>query len=635
MAEKALKNKKIISTSLDPAYLFNRGENYRVYNYLGCHRTSDDEFTFRVWAPKAQDVSLTGDFSEWEPLSMNFLENYGIWETTVKAEVGHLYKFRVTHLDGNVRYKADPFAFRSELRPNTASMVWEDGDFDWTDANFLRKRKMRNSYINPMSIYEVHPNSWMKHPDGRFYSYTDLKERLIPYVLEMGYTHIEFMPLTEYPNDESWGYQVTGYYSLTSRFGTPDEFREFVDECHKNDISVLMDWVPSHFVTDEHGLRYFDGTATYESMDYHKAYNEGWGTLHFDFSKTEVRSFLISNALFFMDRFHIDGLRVDAVSSMIYLDYGGKDYIPNKEGGNTDLEAIEFIKTLNTVMAAEYPGTVMAAEESTSYDGMTTPVDEGGLGFTYKWNMGWMNDILRYIGMEEHHRVLNQRLLNFSFMYCFKEKYILPLSHDEVVHGKKSIADKAPEDTYSKFATMRLLISYMFMHPGKKLNFMTNDIAQFMEWRWYQELEWVGLKDGKHSGMQNLMKELNHLYKDSPCLYEKDMEHSGIDILDVENPDALVKFLRRGRKKKEFYVCVFNFRRQEKQNVKIGVPYEGIYTEVINTEMEKYGGTWTKGQGEFRTVKEEYNGMPYYIEIISPSLSGVILKPKKLKGDKK
>ena len=620
---------------LDPAYLFNTGDNYQAYRYLGAHR-EEKGWVFRVWAPRAAHIELTGEFNGWGSQAMVKNETTGIWEGRIDHDVeGALYKYRIFHHDGNQVLKADPFAFASEVRPGTASRVAELKDYKWQDATWLRRRRAINPYKNPMSIYEVHFGSWMRHPDGRFYTYTELKDRLIPYVKDMGYTHIEIMPIMEHPNDESWGYQVTGYFSPTSRFGTADMFREFVDAAHQAGIGIILDWVPSHYVTDEQGLRYFDGTATYEHMDYNKAFNEGWGTMHFDFSKHEVQSFLISNAYYYINEFHVDGLRLDAVSSMIYLDYAGKEFIPNEEGGNTDLEALAFLKKINTVIRDEFPGVLMIAEESTAYEKMTDPVEEGGLGFHYKWNMGWMNDMLRFIEIRPEHRVFNQRLLNFSFMYAFKEKYVLPFSHDEVVHGKKSLVEKNPLDLYNQFAGFRLLMTYMFMHPGKKLNFMTNDIAQVMEWRFSEEMEWVGLQNERHAGAQRLMRKLNHLYKNERCLYENETEESCIEILDVENQDVLMKFLRRGTRKKDFMACVFNFDFKQMDKVRIGVPYEGRYEEVINTEMEEFGGVWTKGQGEFVSQPGEVDGMPYYIEVISPSLSGLIIRPITLKGDRK
>ena len=635
MAQMKKTKKAEITPGFDPAYLFNTGENYQAYRYLGVHR-EEDHWVFRVWAPRAAHIELTGDFNHWGGQEMVLDPDTGIWEGRVIEDIeGSYYKYRIYHHDGTAVMKADPFAVSSELRPGTASKVTELGDYHWKDSAWMRRRRTWNTYKNPLNIYEVHFGSWMRHPDGRFYNYTELKEKLIPYVSEMGYTHIEIMPIMEYPNDESWGYQLTGYYSITSRFGTPEMFRDFVDAAHLAGIGVILDWVPSHFVTDEQGLRYFDGTATFESMDYNKAFNKGWGTMHFDFSKHEVQSFLISNAFYYLNEFHADGLRLDAVSSMIYLDYADKSYIPNILGGNTDLEALEFIKRLNTVIRRELPGVLMIAEESTAFEGMTDPVETGGLGFHYKWNMGWMNDILRYIEMLPEHRVFNQRLLNFSFVYSFNEKYILPLSHDEVVHGKKSLVEKQPLDLYNKFAGFRLLMSFMYMHPGKKLNFMTNDIAQRMEWRYFSELEWIGLDNPDHAGAQNLMRQLNHLYETEKALYEIETEPECLELLDVENPQCLVKFLRRGSRKKDFLVCCFNFDFQQNEGVRLGVPYEGTYEEVINTELTEFGGIWTKTQGRFKTKRGETDGMPFYIEVISPSLSGLIIRPVALKGDRK
>lgn len=632
------KKKKPVTAAavpMDPGYLFNTGENFQAYRYLGAHREGTD-WVFRVWAPRAGHVELTGEFNDWGGQEMVRNEATGIWEGRVSEDIaGSLYKYRIFHHDGNSVLKSDPFAFASEVRPGTASRVAQLSDYEWHDAAWLRSRRAMNPYKNPMSIYEVHLGSWMRHPDGRFYNYTELKERLIPYVSEMGYTHIEIMPIMEHPNDESWGYQVTGFFSPTSRYGTAEMFREFVDAAHQAGLGVILDWVPSHYVTDEHGLRYFDGTATFEHMDYHKAFNQGWGTMHFDFAKHEVQSFLMSNAYYYIEEFHIDGLRLDAVSSMIYLDYAGKSYIPNEEGGNTDLQALEFLRRLNGTIRSEFPGVLMIAEESTAYADMTTPIAEGGLGFHYKWNMGWMNDILRYIEILPEHRVFNQRLLNFSFMYAFKEKYVLPFSHDEVVHGKKSLVEKNPLDLYNKFAGFRLLMSYMFLHPGKKLNFMTNDIAQIMEWRYYSELEWVALGNEKHAGAQNLFRQLNHLYRDERCLHENETEETCIDILDVENDQCLVKFLRRGTRRKDFMVCCFNFDYAQVEGVRIGVPYAGLYEEVINTELREFGGTWAETQGQLEARKGEVDGMPFYIEVISPSLSGLVIRPVALKGDRR
>ena len=639
MAIKKKTNTAVVTETkaeINPSYLFNTGMNYRSYEYLGAHfAEGGTAVTFRVWAPRAMNVEVTGDFNNWGLHNMDFNKDTGIWEASIGGvEEGCNYKYRVKHHDGSIVMKADPFAFYSELRSGTSSRVKELKAFPWTDANFLRKRRMKNPYKNPLNIYEVHMGSWMRHPDGSFYNYTELKEKLIPYVKEMGYTHLELMPLMEHPNDESWGYQITGYFSITSRYGTPEMFQDFVNECHAQDISVIMDWVPSHFVTDEQGLRYFDGTATYEYMDYNRAFNQGWGTMHFDLSKAEVHSFLISNAFFLMDKYHIDGLRVDAVSSMLYLDYGGKSFIPNKYGHNINLEGVDFIRKMNDMIAEVYPGVLMIAEESTAYEGITKPTAEGGLGFHFKWNMGWMNDVLKFIEILPEHRVFNQRLLNFSFVFCFKEKYILPFSHDEVVHGKKSLLDKNPLDLYKKFAGFRMLITYMFMHPGKKLNFMTNDIAQMFEWRYYSELEWVGLANERHRGAQNLFKTLGRLYQELPAMYELDTEEAGIDILDLENPQVIFKFLRRSKKKRSFIACVFNFGIQEHKGVKVGVPYEGEYEELLNTESVDFGGNWTGKQPVFQAQKGDTDGMPYYIEVISPSLSGLIIKPKKLKGER-
>ncbi|PKK40265.1 1,4-alpha-glucan (glycogen) branching enzyme, GH-13-type [Clostridiaceae bacterium JG1575] len=631
---KKQRNKRV-PLQLNPGYLFNMGANHEAWRYLGAH-FEGGAWVFRVWAPRAAQVDLTGDFNQWGLQPMIQDEDTGIWEGIVSEDIsGSYYKYHVVHHDGREVLKADPFALEQELRPGTASVVAKMDPYDWKDAAWMRRRRAQNPDKKPLNIYEVHLGSWMRHPDGRFYTYGELKERLIPYVVEMGYTHIELMPVMEHPNDESWGYQVTGYFSVTSRYGTKEEFKAFIDACHGAGLGVLLDWVPSHFVKDEHGLLYFDGTATYEPMDYHKAFNPGWGTMHFDFSKTEVQSFLLSNALFYLKEFHADGLRLDAVSSMIYLDYADKAFTPNEKGGNTDLQAIAFLQHLNEVVQDEVPGAIMIAEESTAYEKTTWPVSQGGLGFHYKWNMGWMNDLLAYMEMLPEHRVLSQRKLNFSFVYCFKEKYILPFSHDEVVHGKRSLLEKQPLDLYHQFAGVRLLLAYQFCHPGKKLNFMTNDIAQRMEWRYQSELEWVGLEHEKHAGVQHLVHTLSELYRSERSLYEQEMEPQGLEVLDAENPQCIVSFLRKGSRKKDFLVCLFNFQAEERKAVRVGVPYEGIYEEVLNTELLEFGGTWTKTQGLFVAKAGQTNGQSFYIEVILPQLAGLVIRPVHLKGDRR
>lgn len=630
--ELAKKKKDLI---VDEGYLFNIGENYRAYNYLGNHRNPDQSVTFRVYAPNAQNVFLAGDFSNYENLQMEKNNNTGIWEITTKANEYDTYRYRVIQHDGKYVEKSDPFAFFSEHRPKSASFVYEIKDFDWTDASYIKKRRMRKPEINPMNIYEVNIASWMKHPDGRFYSYREFADRIVPYMKDMNYTHLELMPIMEHPSDESWGYQITGYYSITSRFGNPDDFRYLINLCHENDIAVILDWVPSHFVTDSHGLIYFDGTATFESPDYGRAFNKEWGTMQFDYARSEVISFLISNAMFYLDKYHVDGFRVDAVSSMIYLDFSNKNFTPNIYGGNGNLEAIDFLQKLNKVVKKNYEGIVMIAEESTDYNMVTGAVEDGGLGFDFKWNMGWMNDILRYIAMDYDHRVLNQKLANFSFIYAFNEKYIMPFSHDEVVHGKKSLLEKHPGDDYKKFQGLRALISFMYAHPGKKLNFMTNDIAQRMEWRYYSELEWIGLTNPMHNGIHHLFRELGKIYAQYPAMYELDCDRSGTQVLNSQNEKLLIKLIRKSKKKKEFVVTVTNFSLNEYKEERIAVPYEGEYKLILNTESVEFGGTWTENINFYKTNKGETDGMPYYITAIVPSLSSLYFIPSKLKGDRK
>lgn len=630
--------KKVLNTEFNH-YLFNTGEHIRSYEFMGAHIIEFEGkkgVQFTVWAPNAQSVFITGDFNDWGYGEMFPQGSTGIWTAFVEG-IGEdtIYKYRIRRHDGFEFLKADPYAFYSELRPKTASVVKDLTGFKWEDGTWRAKNKRKNLNTNPMNIYEVHLGSWKRHWDGKFFNFQQYIEELIPYVKDLGYTHVELLPVMEHPLDDSWGYQITGYYSVTSRYGEPKELMQFINECHKNDIGVILDWVPAHFCRDAHGLYLFDGTPTYEYQDPNKAANNRWGTTHFDYGKPQVHSFIVSNAIFWMDMFHADGLRVDAVSAMLYLDYDDGPWTPNIYGGNTNLEGVALLKKLNTIVKEEFPAALMIAEESTAFPLITHDVDNGGLSFTHKWNMGWMNDILRYFELDPLYRKNHHNLITFSFMYAFNEKFILPMSHDEVVHGKKSLLNKMPGDEHMKFQGLRTLMAYMMCHPGKKVNFMGNEIAQWMEWRFREGLEWIGLKYEMHQKHLYFMKELNHLYKESKALHEIDDSYDGIDILDADNKnESLFTFIRKGKHPRDFVVVICNFTPVQRDHVKVGVPFEGLYEELLNTELKEYGGAWDYSEKTFNTVEEQVNGKDFSLEVISPPLSVLIIKPKRIKGAK-
>ena len=630
--------KKVLNTEFNH-YLFNTGEHIRSYEFMGAHVIEFEGkkgVQFTVWAPNAQSVFIAGDFNDWGYGEMFPQGTTGIWTGFVEG-IGEdtIYKYRIRRHDGFEFLKADPYAFYSELRPKTASVVKDLTGFKWEDATWRAKNKRKNLDANPMNIYEVHLGSWKRHWDGRFFTFSQYIEELIPYVKEMGYTHIELLPVMEHPLDDSWGYQITGYYSVTSRYGEPKELMQFINECHKQDIGVILDWVPAHFCRDSHGLYLFDGTPTYEYQDPNKASNNRWGTTHFDYGKPQVHSFIISNAIFWMDMFHADGLRVDAVSAMLYLDYDDGPWTPNKYGGNTNLEGVDLLKKLNTTVKQEFPAALMIAEESTAFPLITHDVDSNGLAFTHKWNMGWMNDILRYFELDPLYRKNHHNLITFSFMYAFNENFILPMSHDEVVHGKKSLLNKMPGDEHMKFQGLRTLMTYMMCHPGKKVNFMGNEIAQWMEWRFREGLEWIGLKYEMHQKHQYFMKELNSLYRNHKALYEIDDSYDGIDILDADNKnESLFTFIRKGKQPRDFLVVICNFTPVQRDHVKVGVPFEGQYEELLNTELKEFGGAWEYSEKTFNTTEEQVNGKDFSLEVIAPPLSVLIIKPKRIKGAK-
>ena len=619
-------------------YLFNRGEHYQIYKFMGAQLKIENNqkgVRFSVWAPSARQVAVVGEFNNWNKFAnqMEEVGDSGIW-TTFVPDIGEgtLYKYSIKGLYGDTFLKSDPVAFYSEKSPNTASIVTSLDKYDWNDKLWMNKRKERKPHTDPINIYEVHAGSWKTDKEGNEYNYRRLADELIPYVEEMGYTHIELMPLTEFPFGGSWGYQTTGYFSLTSRYGKPEDFMYFVDKAHRFGISVIMDWVPSHFCKDAHGLRLFDGTPLYESEDPKRAENKQWDTLNFDYGQPEVWSFLISSARFFFDVYHIDGIRVDAVSNMLYLDYNKEDgeWTANKYGGNENLEAIDFIKQLNQVVFKDFPGIMMVAEESTAYPMVTGPVDKGGLGFNFKWNMGWMNDILEYMEEDPIMRKGRHNLLTFSMMYAYSENYILPLSHDEVVHGKKSLLDKMSGDYWQKFANLRLLFAYMFAHPGKNLLFMGGEFGQFIEWNYKQELDWLLLDYPKHQEVKKYVKDLNHFYKRNNAFWLKDYAHEGFEWIEADdNKQSVLSFTRSGEKTEDLRVILCNFTPVPRENYKIGVPFQGQYREVFNSDLEKYGGSGIVNEKPIETKKEEFHGFSQSIEVTVPPLAAVYLKLEK------
>jgi len=614
-------------------YLFHEGTLHRSYLTFGAHLAEIGGRTgvrFAVWAPRASRVSVVGDFNGWNP-EAHPLEKatQGVWTSFVPGlGEGTVYKYAVRTPDGEWKYKADPYAFYAEVRPKSASIVADLSGFEWTDAAYRRKKRESSPYESPMNIYEVHLGTWKTKPDGTPLTYEELADELVDYVADLGYTHIELLPLMEHPYDRSWGYQPTGFYAVTSRFGTPKQFMAFVDRCHSRGIGVIMDWVPGHFGKDDHGLRRFDGTPTFEPEDERLAEKLEWGTLSFDFAKPEVRSFLISNAIFWMDLYHIDGLRVDAVASILYLNFGKPEdrHIYNRYGGQENLEAIDFLKALNTAVFQQYPQALMMAEDSTAWPLVTAPVHEGGLGFNYKWNMGWMNDMLKYMEKDPIHRKYHHDLLTFSFFYAFSENYVLPFSHDEVVHGKKSLLDKMPGDYWQKFANLRLLLAYMIAHPGKKLLFMGCELGMFSEWKDLEQVDWHLLDYPMHAATHRFVRELNAFYKKQPSLWERDRSMEGFEwISPHDREQSVVSFVRRGRDPAETLIVVCNFTPVVRSDYRIGVPEEGVYRETFNTDAAKYGGSGV-GNGRVRAERVPWHDRPYSASVTLPPLGAVMFK---------
>ncbi|AZP03289.1 1,4-alpha-glucan branching protein GlgB [Jeotgalibaca ciconiae] len=618
-------------------YLFNNGEHFESYRLFGSKRSFEDELNgwrFTVWAPNAKNVHLAGDFSEWNPIQMEKIGKTGAWSVfDPTASEGDCYKYLIENQDGHSFYKIDPYAFAYEVPPKDASLVQDLPNKKWRDGHWFANKKRKPIYNRPLNIYEVHFASWRRHPDGTSYSFKELAETLIPYVKEMGYTHIEFMPLMEHPLEASWGYQITGYYAVAARYGNVEEFRDFVEEAHRNGIGIILDWVPGHFCRNDYALAYFDGTPTFEYQDSNRADNKRWGSLNFDLGKKQVHSFLISNAIYWMEEFHIDGIRVDAVSNMLYLDYDEGPWTPNEDGSNHNRQGMDFLQKLNTVVFARDHQMLMIAEESTSWANVTRPIEMGGLGFNYKWNMGWMNDTLEFFSMDPFFRKDHFNLLTFSFMYAFNENFILPISHDEVVHGKRSLLGRIPGDRYNQFATLRNLQAYMLAHPGKKLNFMGNELGQFLEWRFYEELEWKVLNQEFNSEYHSFIKTLNQLYKKQKALYEIDDSRNGMELIDADNHlETVLSFIRKSEKERDFLIVISNFTPIERRNFVIGVPYEGTYEELLNTEMREFGGTWTKGQADMKTIEKSFNQFSYVIELTVPAMGTIYIRPKRIYG---
>ncbi len=620
-----------------PLYLFHEGTNAKAYEYLGAHPV-DGGVCFRVWAPNVQWAGVAGDFNGWQPDKAPMTKiSSGVWECFVDGVNRYdAYKYYFRTADGREFYKSDPFAFHCETRPGTASKYYGELDFDWSDKGWLRKRKKADIYSSPMNIYEVHAGSWQLYDDGNPLSYRDLADRLIPYVKDMGYTHIELLPVMEYPFDGSWGYQVTGYFAPTSRYGTPEDFAYFVNAAHSAGIGVILDWVPAHFPKDTYGLYEFDGGACYEYADPRKGEHLQWGTRVFDYGKPEVQSFLVSSAMFWISEYHIDGLRVDAVASMLYLDYGRDDgnWIPNCHGGRENLEAVAFLKKLNESVFREHGDVLMIAEESTAWPMVSRPTYLGGLGFNFKWNMGWMNDCLRYFSLDGLARKFNHDCLTFSFFYAFSENFVLPISHDEVVHGKCSLINKMPGTYEEKFAGVRSFLGYMMSHPGKKLLFMGCEFGQFIEWNYKQQLDWLLLDYEAHRQLKSYVSALNKFYLANSPLWEIDYSWEGFSwIVSDDSSNSVVAYIRRDKKENEL-IALCNFTSVTRQKYRIGVPKPGTYRVVFSSALPEFGGKGESTVGSVRAKKKPMHGYEYSIELDIEGLSCMYIKNTSRKKDK-
>ena len=612
--------------------LFSAGNHWHIYKKLGAHlHTIDgiDGVYFAVWAPNAQRISLVSDFNNWDGRChpMRILSNSGIWEIFIPGiGIGCTYKFEILSQSNDTLVKTDPYGQQFEFRPQTASIVTDESSYKWLDSDWMKQRSKHDWIHEAMSIYEVHLGSWKRDAQNNFISYRDLAVELVDYVKYMGFTHIELLPITEHPLDASWGYQATGYFAPTSRHGTPDDFRYFVDICHQNDIGIILDWVPAHFPKDSFALAQFDGTALYEHEDPRKGEHRDWGTLIYNYSRNEVKNFLLASANFWLEEYHLDGLRVDAVASMLYLDYSREedDWVANIYGGNENLEAIDFMRHMNSITHEQHPGTVVIAEESTSWPQVTRPTWTGGLGFSMKWNMGWMHDMLSYMQQDPVHRMHHHDNLTFGMLYAFSENFVLPFSHDEVVHGKGSMLNKMPGDEWQKFANLRLLYTFMFTYPGKKLLFMGCEFGQGSEWNFNQNMDWYTLDYPQHKGLQTLVKDLNKVYTTHPALYQYDFDHQGFEWIDCQDVTHSIVSFRRKTKDEELIV-IFNFTPVVREDYRIGVPTEGTYTEILNSDSGYYNGS-NKGNGQVYSEATEWMSLPFSISITLPPLAGIILK---------
>ena len=642
-------------TNLD-IHLFAEGNHHRIYEKLGAHPANIDDVAgvyFALWAPNARNVSILGDFNSWDGRKHQMRKgSSGIWELFIpELTAGTAYKYEVKNWEGHIYEKSDPYGFQQEVRPKTASIVADLDSYEWSDAEWMNKRRHTAPLDRPISVYELHLGSWMHasadeptkllsgeseavsaseaKQGARFLSYFELVDRLIPYVKELGYTHIEVLPIAEHPFDGSWGYQVTGYYAPTSRYGNPEDLMYFIDQCHKNDIGVIVDWVPGHFPKDGHGLAFFDGSHLYEHADPRKGEHKEWGTLVFNYGRNEVRNFLVANALFWFDKYHIDGVRVDAVASMLYLNYCRKDgeWVANDYGGCENIEAADFLRQFNSVLFSYYPGALSIAEESTSWPMVSWPTYTGGLGFNMKWNMGWMHDMLDYFHMDPWFRQFHQNNLTFSMWYHHTENYMLALSHDEIVHGKSNIIGKMPGDEWQKFANVRCLFGYMFAHPGKKTMFMSMEFGQWGEWNDWKDLDWDLLQYHNHKCLKQLFIDINSIYKSEPALYSQDFEESGFEWIDCsDNRHSVVAFIRRGKDNNEFIIAVCNFTPQPHSHYRIGVPEKGFYTELFNSDASQYGGSNMGNYGGKWTDDWSCHNMPYSVDLCLPPLGVLMFK---------
>lgn len=613
-------------------YLFGAGNHYEIYNKLGaniCEINGTEGVSFAVWAPNAKSVSVIGSFNYWDGRSaqMRMLGNSGIWEIFIPgAAEFDRYKFRIKDRNNNVTDKSDPYGFYMEKRPQNASIVYDLGVYRWKDAKWIKQRETSDPYRSPMNIYEVQLGSWMRVPEeeNRFLTYRELADKLVKYVKKMGYTHIELLPVSEYPFDGSWGYQVTGYYAPTSRYGEPDDFRYFVDCCHQKGIGVIVDWVPGHFPKDANGLARFDGTALYEHEDWRKGEHKEWGTYVFNYGRKEVSNFLIANALFWIKEYHIDGIRVDAVASMLYLDYfrNEGEWIPNKYGGRENLEAVEFLKHMNSVIKGAYEGVLTFAEESTEWEGVTKGADRNGLGFSFKWNMGWMNDFLEYMKKDPIYRKYHHNNLTFGITYAYSENFVLVLSHDEVVHMKGSMIGKMPGDIWQKFANLRAAYGFMYAYPGKKLLFMGNDIGQYSEWNEAKSIDWHVLENDFNCKLNMFLQDLFKLYKKEPAFWERDTYPEGFEWIECDDAEnSVVSFVRHGANVEDLIVIICNFTPKTVEGYDVGVPYEGYYKEILNSDDEKYGGSGVINKKAVRSKKEHCNRCANKITINLPPLA--------------